>query len=93
MSYYIVISYDIVDDKKRNRVAKILLDYGRRVQKSVFECRVGEKEYLKIKERIEKTIDMNEDSVRYYFLCAKCQENIDISGWGTVTEDEETIIV
>lgn len=42
---FIVVAYDIIDDKRRNRVAKTMEDYGTRVQYSVFEC-VLEEEYL-----------------------------------------------
>lgn len=90
---YIVVSYDIVDDKKRLRVAKLLKNYGERVQKSVFECRVDEKRYLEIKGKLEKIIDMENDSVRYYLLCQRCIGNIEISGWGTVLEDDDVIII
>jgi CRISPR-associated protein Cas2 len=90
---YVVISYDIVDDAKRLRVAKLLKNYGQRVQKSVFECRVDERRYLELKGRLEKIIDMENDSVRYYALCQRCVGTIEISGWGTVLEDEEVIIV
>jgi len=90
---YIVVSYDIVDDKKRLQLAKLMLNYGRRVQKSVFECRIDEKKFLEMKGKIERIIDFEEDSVRYYFLCQRCIANIQVSGWGTVTEDEDLIIV
>ena len=92
-SLYIVVSYDIVDDKKRLKLAKELLNYGKRVQKSVFECRLDERRFLEMKRKIERIIDMEEDSVRYYFLCKKCVNNIEISGIGTITEDEDLIIV
>jgi len=90
---YVVVSYDIVDNRTRYRLAKALKDYGRRVQKSVFECRVDERNFLKLKGRVEKIIDQEEDSVRYYFLCGRCQAAIRISGWGAVSEDEEVSIV
>lgn len=90
---YIVVSYDVVDDNKRRRLAKVLLNYGKRVQKSVFECRLDEKNLLDMKEKLEKIIDMEEDSIRYYFLCKKCIDSIRISGWGTITDDEDVIIV
>lgn len=90
---FLVISYDIVDDKKRNELAKLLENHGIRVQKSVFECQLDEKRYLKLKEQIEKKIDMKEDSVRYYYLCKKCIERIEISGWGTVSQEEDFIII
>lgn len=90
---FVVVSYDIVDDRKRTRVAKAMKSFGERVQKSVFECRVDDKQFLKMKKTLESIIDMNEDSVRYYFLCKGCIERIEISGWGTVVEDENLIIV
>ncbi|MEW6263963.1 MAG: CRISPR-associated endonuclease Cas2 [Thermodesulfobacteriota bacterium] len=90
---FVVISYDIVDDKKRYRLAKLLKNYGLRVQKSVFECSLDEKNYLKMKAQAEKIMDHEEDSIRYYFLCGKCQAAIQVSGWGTVSEDEEVSIV
>ena len=40
-----VISYDIAGDKLRNKIAKVLLGYGRRVQYSVFECRISQKRF------------------------------------------------
>lgn len=90
---FVVVSYDIVDDKKRLRVAKLLRNYGERVQKSVFECRLGDKMYLKMKREIEKIIDWEEDGVRYYNLCAGCLKNVDISGVGYVKEDEDVIVI
>ena len=90
---YVVVSYDIIDDRSRYKVSKALLNYGRRVQKSVFECIVDEKNFLVMKEDLEKNIDFSKDSVRYYFLCKKCISAIEIAGCGTVTEDEKTIII
>lgn len=45
---FVVVSYDIVNDRQRQRLAKVLGDYGQRVQKSVFECRVDERLFLKL---------------------------------------------
>ena len=90
---FVVVSYDIVDDKKRLRVAKLLKSYGERVQKSVFECRLDDRLYLKMKREIEKIIDWEEDGVIYYILCAGCLKNVDISGIGYVREDEDVIVV
>ncbi|RMF98476.1 MAG: CRISPR-associated endonuclease Cas2 [Candidatus Schekmanbacteria bacterium] len=89
---HVVISYDIVNDRRRIKLAKVLLDYGKRVQKSVFECSIDEKNFDKLKKKVEKIIDYESDSVRYYFLCKKCKENIVVSGEGIVIEDEEIII-
>ncbi|MCL4512674.1 MAG: CRISPR-associated endonuclease Cas2 [Candidatus Eremiobacteraeota bacterium] len=88
-----VISYDIVNDDRRLKVAKLLLNYGKRVQKSVFECNLDEKQYLYLKEKIDSLIDMDVDSVRFYSLCQRCVEGIAISGWGTVSQNEDLFIV
>ena len=90
---FLTISYDITDNRRRTRLAKLLSNYGQRVQKSVFECQIDDRQYLRLKRDIEALIDFAEDSVRYYFLCQRCRGNIEISGWGTVREDEDVIIV
>lgn len=90
---FVVVSYDIVDDKKRTQIAKALKNYGERVQKSVFECRIDDRQFMRMKKTLEEIMDMNEDSIRYYFLCKGCIERIEISGWGTVAEEEKLIIV
>jgi CRISPR-associated protein Cas2 len=90
---FIVISYDIVDDRRRQRLAKTLADYGHRVQKSVFECQLDDRQFLRLKNKIDKLMDLQEDSVRYYFLCQRCQGNVQVSGWGLMREDEETVVV
>ena len=62
------ISYDIVDDGRRLRVSKTLLNFGQRVQKSVFECQVGQKEWVQLRAGLLKEIKPEEDSLRFYFL-------------------------
>ncbi len=74
-----VISYDIVDDNRRNKVAKVLLDYGNRVQFSVFEVKLTEK-IPEIKERISPLIDRKEDNVRYYMICKGCEDKKTVIG-------------
>ena len=90
---FIVVSYDIVDNRQRLRLAKVLTDYGRRVQKSVFECQLDDRQYLKMRKKIDKLINPEDDSIRYYFLCGACRRNIEVSGWGAVREEEEVIVV
>ncbi|PIP45573.1 MAG: CRISPR-associated endonuclease Cas2, partial [Deltaproteobacteria bacterium CG23_combo_of_CG06-09_8_20_14_all_51_20] len=66
---FYLVCFDIVDDSSRQKVAKALKGYGTRVQKSVFECpELTEKQFLKLKEKMEGLIDSGEDSVRYYRL-------------------------
>ncbi|MBW1990880.1 MAG: CRISPR-associated endonuclease Cas2, partial [Deltaproteobacteria bacterium] len=49
-----VVSYDIVDDRRRLRLAKLLTDYGHRVQKSVFECDLDDRRFLALKSQVER---------------------------------------
>ena len=90
---FIVVSYDIVDDRRRRRVVKILKGYGERVQKSVFECLIGEPQFLKLKERVRGIIDSDEDNVRYYDLCRRCQGVIEFIGSPPKVDEEDYVIV
>lgn len=90
---FIVVSYDIPDDKRRSLVARILEGYGYRVQKSVFECEVTQELYEKMKKRVERKIKPEEDSVRYYQLCENCIGKIIISGLGAVMREKSFFVV
>jgi CRISPR-associated protein Cas2 len=75
-SLYLV-SYDIVDDRRRNKLAKILQGYGNRVQYSVFECRLSKSQAkeLELKARPYVKIDKG-DSLRLYILCKSCEAEV-----------------
>lgn len=90
---FVVVSYDLVDDRQRQRLARLLTDYGQRVQKSVFECQLDEGRFLRLKKQVDKLIDPVQDSVRYYFLCQRCRAAVEVTGWGTVREEEVVVIV
>jgi len=74
---FLVVCYDIKDDKRRSRVGKILEGYGNRVQRSVFECDLADIQVKKLKERLGKAIKP-EDSLRYYSLCAVCLPKVEV---------------
>jgi len=57
---YIIVTYDIVNNKKRNRLAKELLQFGIRTQKSFFECEVNRKELSIIKQIINRVADADD---------------------------------
>ena len=90
---FVMISYDIVEDKKRLKLMKFLRDYGDRVQKSVFECNLSARTYETVKAEIEKIINKRKDLVRYYRMCKGCVEKVEISGWGEITEEEEFTVI
>jgi CRISPR-associated protein Cas2 len=87
------ISYDVVDDRRRLQVSHALLDYGERVQKSVFECNFELERLTQLMERLRSIINDAEDSVRVYPVCGNCKGSIKIIGQGRVTEDPQVYIV
>jgi len=69
----VLVTYDVNTEtpagRKRLRlVAKQCLNHGQRVQNSVFECLVDPVEFAKLKKRLEEIVDVETDSLRYYFL-------------------------
>lgn len=89
---HVVVAYDIPDDRRRLRVAKILLGYGERVQYSVFECRITKVQYLRMKERLDDVIDPAEDRVSFYLLCEACRKKVERIG-NTELLPEDAIFV
>lgn len=88
----ILVSYDIPDDRRRTKLAHTLKDFGERVQYSVFECRLEETQLSSLRSRVAHLVDPEEDSVRFYRLCAECVRKIEIQGLGVVKEDPEIYI-
>lgn len=77
-----IVAYDIADDKRLTRVAKVMLDYGARVQKSIFELTVTPQVFREMKERVEKIIVWEKDGVKYFPLCERCSGTMEIIGQG-----------
>jgi CRISPR-associated protein Cas2 len=92
IAMFLLISYDIENDKTRNRVAKTLEDHGTRVQFSVFECNLTDAQYAALKKKLAKLIKP-EDSIRYYRLCQECVKNVEIVGEGELTQDKQYYLV
>lgn len=74
---FAVVCYDIPDDRRRTRVGKILEGFGKRVQKSVFECDLAPNHLQKLKAKLSKVVKP-EDSLRYYYLCAQCLPKVEV---------------
>lgn len=69
----VLVTYDInvetAEGKRRlRRVAKQCVNFGTRVQNSVFECRVDAAQYVQLKHLIQSEMDERKDSVRFYTL-------------------------
>ena len=87
------IAFDVADDRVRYRVVKTLLEYGYRVQKSVFEGYLSQCDVTECIAKLDAIIDKDTDSVRVYPLCKKCEEQVTILGTGKKIEQLEYIIV
>ncbi len=80
----IVISYDIANDRRRVKVAKLLEAFGVRVLESVFESDLTMNQWKYLDRKINRLIDHNEDKIRVYFICAECAPKIIIMGCAAV---------
>jgi len=89
--YIVVIIYDVVDNKRRAKLAKYLKRYGFRVQRSSFEAIIDNKSYNELINNVKKYIKINEDLLRIY----KISGNTIIKTWGSIgkTELDDVIII
>jgi CRISPR-associated protein Cas2 len=81
----ILITYDVSTVEKAGlrrlrRVARACEDYGVRVQKSVFECQVGQTEWVQLKDRLLREIKNDQDSLRFYYLDETAKQKIEHHG-------------
>jgi CRISPR-associated protein Cas2 len=90
---FLVIAYDCTDDRRRLRLSKILLDYGFRVQYSVFEAEMPLELLNEMTSRIERVINKKEDSVRIYQICSRCLKQAELFGDAELTNQEIVYIV
>lgn len=65
--YVVLIIYDIISNKQRVKMAKLLSGYGNRVQKSAFEARLNKKQYARFLRDIRRMLN-KDDNVRIYRL-------------------------
>ena len=89
---FIIVAYDIVENKRRTKIMKTLKGYGFHVQKSVFECFLNERQLLRLKGIIGGLIDENEDSVRFYRLPEDLSAQVEILGQGEVSKNPILIV-
>jgi len=82
---YVLITYDVATSteggtRRLRQVAKACLDYGQRVQNSVFECKLDPGQMVALRARLEKIIDPAHDSLRYYHLGNQWERRVDHVG-------------
>ena len=90
---FIVVVYDISDDKRRTKLHNALLNYGSPVQYSVFECLLKDKAVEKLKAHVERVIHSREDRVRYYYLCEACLAKTEVTSGPEVLHETAVIVV
>ena len=83
--FIVLMIYDIVDNKRRNKMVKCLEAYGVRIQKSAFEALLNRRQYEKMLRESSILIDEAVDSLRVYVL----DDIIDVYTWG-IGERKET---
>lgn len=95
---YILVTYDVDTTSREGArrlrcVAKACMDYGQRVQNSVFECEVTDAQYFLLKERIKSIIDMSLDSIRFYLLSKSESRRVEVIGVETAYKVNDVLII
>ena len=82
---FVLITYDVnitspYGAKRLRNVAKACMDYGKRVQNSVFECILTEAQYVLLKDKLNNIIDTEQDSIRFYMLGKNWKNKVETIG-------------
>lgn len=86
---YLVVCYDIVENRRRARVLRKLREYLSHVQKSVFEGELADERLEPMRRMLLEEIDPVLDTVRIYHLCGRCVPATEVLGVGIYVEAEE----
>ena len=95
---FVVIAYDVNTEtaegrKRLRKVSKACQDFGQRVQHSLFECSIDYGTFLTLKRTLEKIIDKDKDSLRYYNLGNKWNGKVEHVGAKAGYNPEGTLII
>jgi CRISPR-associated protein Cas2 len=77
----ILVSYDVSTEtaagrRRLRRVARVCLNHGQRVQKSVFECRVNQAQFESLERKLLSEIELTEDNLRFYRLTEPLSKHV-----------------
>ena len=94
----VLVTYDVetveADGQRRLRhIAETCENYGLRVQKSVFECRVNPAEWERLKATLLKMYDAEKDSLRFYFLGSNWERRVEHYGVCDAPDIDGTLII
>lgn len=95
---YVLITYDVstitpAGKSRLHRTAKTCLDFGQRVQNSVFECKVDPAQLVTLRSRLLDIIDPKTDSLRFYHLGSNWHHKVEHHGANGGYDVEGTLVV
>ena len=90
---FIVVAYDIPDNKRRTRLHKLLRRYGEAVEYSLFECLISDAQFVELQRAVAKVISEGEDNVRYYDICSACKRLTKTLGRAVSTSIPDAYII
>ena len=90
---YDVNTQDAAGVKRLNKIAKLCVKYGQRVQNSVFECLIENYEYKALQNELLQIADLSKDSLRFYNLGQKYSTKIEHFGAKETYEPEGSLII
>jgi len=94
----VLVSYDVSTTtpegrRRLRRVAKVCLNYGQRVQNSVFECLIDPAQWAALRQRLLDEVKEEEDSLRFYFLGSNWRRRVEHVGAKPSIDLEGPLIV
>ena len=94
----VLVSYDVSTTtaagiKRLRKISEICLDFGLRVQNSVFECNVDPAQWEDLKDKLLSMYDAKSDSLRFYFLGSNWKRRVEHHGKTGLTDVEEPFIL
>lgn len=95
---YILVTYDVQTEslegqRRLRKVARLCMDYGQRVQNSVFECVLTDVQLADLKNKLLSVMDKVHDSIRIYFLNRSQNRRIITLGRDDTVDVEGTLII
>jgi CRISPR-associated protein Cas2 len=88
-----LITYDITEPRRLKKLHSFLKEFGLNTQKSVFECELEDEAMKKIRSYCKEKLDLDEDSVRIYKICAPCMGKVEISGQGIKVSNLDYMVI
>jgi len=83
-----MLCYDVSDPKRLRKVARLLENFGIRVQKSFFQCEMNEKKLKMIEKQMLSVINIKKDYFYIYPLCEICSKKALTDGTGSLIQIE-----